>query len=82
MGTSKEPSNAPSPSVQCYTRLLEDPYPIVQVHAARALGQLGSLAKTALPALRRLLRSGNCDVREAARDALSRIETDINPGRP
>jgi HEAT repeat protein len=55
-------------------RLLEDDSASVQVHAAIALGQLGSSAVTAGESLLRVIRTGELSVREQAMRAMAMIQ--------
>jgi HEAT repeat protein len=61
--------------------LLTDPRPFVRQKAAQELGQMGSLARKAVPDLRAALQDDDKEVREAARNALKEIrDNKIPPG--
>jgi HEAT repeat protein len=53
---------------------LRDEYELVREHAAETLGQIGPDAKAAIPALRLAAQDGVPQVREAALEALRRID--------
>ena len=61
-------------TVPMLARLLTtDPYPVVRVAGAHALGELGAVSRSALPELQRAQRDSDFAVRRAVRDALGRI---------
>lgn len=53
--------------------LTTDPYPMVRIAGAHALGELGLSSRSALPELQRAQRDSDFAVRRAVRDALVRI---------
>ena len=61
-------------AVPMLARLLTtDPYPMVRIAGANALGELGAISRSALPELQRAQRDSDFAVRRAVRDALVRI---------
>ncbi len=52
---------------------------ILRKYAAMALGEIGAPAKAAIPALREALKDKEADVRNAAAEALKRIQADGSP---
>lgn len=65
-------------SVPALIALLNDPDPVVQLLATRMLGTIGAEASEAIPALHDLLESNySVEIRQAAREAISQIESPI-----
>ena len=56
-----------------FERALDSDRELVRAEAASALGDLGSLAKRAIPRLRKLLQDDNETVRDAAATALKKL---------
>ncbi len=64
----------PKAAVSPLTKALADRDLGVKSRAARALGDFGAEAKSALPALKKLVKGGNKDVRAAVELAIAKIE--------
>jgi HEAT repeat protein len=60
--------------VPALTNALADEDPFVRRDAAKALGNFGREARSALPALRRMMRDHNAGVCKAADDAVKKID--------
>lgn len=67
-------SGAPSANVQKLIQQLEAADELVRMKAAKELAKLGSAAKDAVPALQKLLRDPDEDVRRVAANAIERIQ--------
>ena len=61
------------PAIPQLTGLLDDPNPTVRMHAARALGRMGSQAQPAVPRLVAALEDPEPDVQRAAARALGHM---------
>jgi len=59
--------------VPSLTAALSDPSSLVRLHAARALGRIGSAARPAAAALQRTTGDPDANVSEEARQALARL---------
>jgi HEAT repeat protein len=60
-------------TVSALVERLDDPDPVVRVHAAMVLGSLGEGAQEAVPALVKLLREGEVQDRRVAALALGEV---------
>ncbi len=61
------------PAIPQLAELLDDPNPTVRMHAARALGRMGSQARPAVPKLVAALEDPEPDVQRAAARALGQM---------
>lgn len=69
-----------SPEVAQLMKDLDSPNEMVRLKAAKDLGKFGAAAKTAIPALQRLLKDPDEDVRRIAATAIDRIQNVTGPG--
>jgi HEAT repeat protein len=60
--------------VSALTERLKDPDPRIRYYAAKALGKIGPDARTAVTALKSATQDSDQDTRQAATEALKRIE--------
>ncbi len=67
-----------TPAIDVLVKALTDREPAVRRGAARALGQLGSVARKALPAMQATLKDADSTVREEAGRAVARVRA-VNP---
>ena len=72
--TSPPPPTDSRSQIEAQVKNLESEDPIARMFAAGALGNLGEQAKEHLPAIKKLLTDREKNVRDAAKDAIQKIE--------